>query len=378
MAKKTQTVTLEIPQQPPVMQDAVDSEKEIKERLEIEEWISEFQSRFTDQPASILIEKFDDSEWSICRRYPLSTFDYESVRAEFGGGKYRATLIDPKGRYVPEGRNRFKFAESIIKPTETPKPQNPLDNPVVAMMIESMKGQQAQMLEITKSMIATGGAGKGSDIGQLIVALKGLQDLTPKDKPMESLKDTLNMVKLVKEVTGDDGDSKGGLLSEIREFLEVYPVIKEKLAELKPVAPGAPAASVPERIAPVPDPLTEKVVLHIPKFVDAAKAAAPVPQWGKYLLDLVDVEFVPVLLPSLKKQYGPLVQTEDDVYDILIKLAKDPGERLKIYQAIPPLAPYKEWCGRVMDEAIRLAETEEAENVVIAHVEANGDTHDAP
>jgi len=369
----------------PTLEEAIEQEKSDNRRLETEEWLSEFRERFTDQPATVLVEKFDDNEWAICRRYALSTFDYESVLNEFGGGTYRATLIGPDGRYVKEGRTRFKFATPVLKPSIVPAaPTNPLENPVVAMMIEAQKAQNAQMLEITRSMIAAGGAGGGkSDVGQLITGLKALQDLAPKDKPLDSFKDTLNMMKLVKEVTGE-GDGKGGLLSEIRQFLEVYPAIKEQLSTIKPALPppavasaGAPVTvTTPER-SPTPlDPLSQKIVNLVPKYVKAGKESKPLVEWGKNLLDDFDTEILPLLLPVWRNQYGPLVKDEDDVYDVLLRYAEDPKEVEKIFKEIPPLAPYKEWCTRVIAEACRQAITEppEGADVVVDAVTGNGRT----
>jgi hypothetical protein len=380
MVRRTATAP-PAPPPAPTLEEEIQQEKEDTRRLETEEWLTEFRERFTDQPATVLVEKFDDNEWAICRRYALSTFDYESVLNEFGGGIYRATLIGPDGRYVKEGRTRFKFAAPIVKPSNTATaPTNPLDNPIVAMMLKAQEAQTAQSMEITKALIATGGGGKGSDIGQLIVALKGLQDLTPKEKPMQNFKETLDMIKTVKEISGDT-DSKGGLLSDLRDFLEVWPTVKEKFAEIKPPAgSAAPAATpmpaIPERKPATLDPLTEKIVKLVPKYVTAAKKSEPIETWGDTLLADFDTEILPILTPMMKKQYGVLVKDEDDVYDILLRYAKDPKEREVIFRDITPLAPFREWVNRVVDEAIRLAETEPAEvaatDVVVEAVAGNG------
>jgi hypothetical protein len=365
------------------IEEQIAEEKKIKEQIEIQEWVSEFQSRFTEQPYNVLIEKFDNGEWSICRRYSLNTFDHEAIRAEFGGGKYRAVLIDPRGRYVPEGRNTFKFAESLIKPELLKPAPNPLENPAIALMIESMRANQTNLMELMKVIVAGNPGSQKSDLAQIIGAMKGIQELTPKDKPLDSIKDTLGLMKLVKDVSGE-GDSKGGFLSELKQFMEVWPAIKEQMASAKgapvPLAPAPNAAPSPtpvpiERTPTVMDPLTAKIVQLVPKFVKAAKEAQPIPGWGATLLDIVDVEIMPLLVPVWKKQYGPLVQNEDDAFDILVRYAKDPAEREKIFKTITPLDPYKEWVNNVILEAVRLCELDpEASdaNVVVHAVAGNG------
>ncbi len=104
------------------------------------------------------------------------------------------------------------------------------------------------------------------------------------------------------------------------------------------------------------DPLSKKIIELVPRFVGGARANAPVPDWANYLLEVLDAEIMPVLLPVLKEKYKPLVNDEGDVYDILIKYAKDPAERGTIFLQIPPLAPHKDWVNKIIDEAIRLEE----------------------
>lgn len=338
-----------------------ESEEQLADQEQTREWLAEFQSRFTDQPVRILVEKYDDAgDWAICHKYPLSSFDQELVKQEFGGGKYRGTLFDPKGLYIKGGRIHFKFAETLNKGVEIVKAKNPLEDPMVLMIIESMKSQQAAMMELTKSMFTAQAAG-GSKGGlvEMIEAMKSLKTMTPNERPMDNFKETLGMMKLVKEVTGDgESDSKGGLLGDIKDFLEVWPAVKDQLAQIKPPAiAGAPAQTlIPQETKPVMDPLTQKVISLVPKFVEAGKAAAPVPEWGAFLLEMFDTEIMPLLLPVLQKKYKALVKDEDDVYDIMLRLASDPDEREEIFKQIRPLAPHREWALRVIDEAVRLAQ----------------------
>ncbi len=349
-----------------------EEEGQILEEEQAQEWLSEFQSRFSDQPVRILVEKYDDAgDWGMCHKYPLHGFEQESVKAEFGGGKYRGSLVGPDGRFIKGGRIHFKFAESLSHLVNAPKTDNPLDNPMVLMMIKSMEAQQNQMLELAKSMItAQTSTPKSGGLVELIEAMKSLKTMTPTDsKPIDNFKETLGIMKLVKEVTGDgDGDGKGGILSDLKDVLEVLPQLKEQMAALKPPALPVPAQTVViptahEKEVPMGtmDPLSQKIIDLVPKFVGAAKASAPVPQWGAYLLDMFDTEILPVLLPVLQAKYKALVKDEDDVYDIVLRLGKDAGERENVFKQIPPLAPYRPWVNAVIDHAIMLAESPEVE-----------------
>ncbi len=346
-----------------VLADAED-EKTLKKQLLTEEWLVDFQERFSDQPVKVLVEKYDDQgDWSMCRKYPLTGFDSEIVREEFGGGKYRASLYGPDGRYIQGGRSHFKFSE-LIRPLNAIKPP---ENPVVAMMIKTLESNQRTTMDLMTAMIGAQAQAQGKPSGSLtevVEVMKGINSMAPKpEKAFDNLKETLGLFKLVKEVTSDgEGESKGGLLSDIKEFLEVYPAIKEQLAGLKPgVTPVAiPAPPIEERKPMVMDPLSAKIIALVPAFVGGAKANGPTKQWADYLLGELETNVMPVLLPVMREKYKPLVESEDDVYDILLKLAKDAGEREKIYQQIPPLSPHRDWLNRVIDEAIRLEDMPEA------------------
>ncbi len=347
-----------------------DDPKDAADQLAVEQWLGDF------QPVKVLVEKFEDGEWAICRKYPLGSFDHESVRDEFGGGRYRATLYDPKGRYIVGGRNNFKFAAPALKKEPDSKPQNPLDNPLVLMILKAQEEQSRNMMTLTQSMIASGKS-QGGGLPELIEAMVKMQTLQPKgEKPLDSFKDTLGIMKLVKEVTGDgDSDSKGGFMSEVREFLELAPLLKEQLPALKAgLAPNAPAPVGPVTVTPQPapggtppmDPLTQKIILLVPRFVTAAKAQLPIDAWADYLLDALETDLMPVLLPHMKGLYGPLVSNEDDVYDILARYAQDPTTRDTIYKSVPPLAPYQMWCNQVIAQALKtLTEDDSGANVVL-------------
>ncbi len=366
----------------------LEDEKELEKLRLTEEWLTEFQERFSDQPVKVLVEKYDAAgDWCYCRKYPLAGFDQDVIRDDFGGGKYRASLFGVNGRYIKEGRHFFKFEEPLKQGPVAVKPENPLENPVVAMMLKAMESNQKTVVDMMTAMITSQSAAKpATGLGEIVEVMKGLNGLAPKaEKPFENFKETLGLMKLLKEATGDkDGESKGGLLGDIKDFLEIYPTIKDQLSNLKPALPAAvpvgPALGVvggaePERKTTIMDPLSRKIIDLVPHFVGGARANAPAPEWAAYLLGELDTGVMPILLPVMKEKYKPLVNDEDDVYDILLKLAKDPAEREKIYLQIPPLAGYKDWMNRVIDEAVRLEElpeVPESSEVVLSAVTGNG------
>lgn len=381
MPKKKKTITIEEgPDEKEILElEGVGEETpEDKEAREIESWTADFQAKFSEEPVKVSVEKFRDSEWLICKKYPLASFDPEIIRKEWGPGRYRARLLDQRYHYIKGTSNTFEFAEPAGAIAPAPAPENPLENPVIALMLKSMESNQAMLVNLMQAMV-TGGAAKAPErpLNEIVDVMSKLHQMAPKDKPMDSFKEMLTSWKLVQEVTGSkDSESKGGLMSEVREFLELAPLLKEQLPTIKSMLPPGPVQSSPAPASPVQekkemDPLTIKIISLVPKFVEAARTDSSIEEWGDYLLAYFESDIVPLLLPQLKAQYKALVQNEDDVYDIVIRLAKDPAERETIYKRIVPLAPYKDWCNRVIDEAIRLCETEEAP-------ENSGDPSDPP
>lgn len=376
MARKKRTI-IEEEAEDPRADDRVsgfdlskEEEDELVAQEKMQELLSDFQHRFSDQPAKILVEKYDsEGDWALCKKYPLAGFEQDHVKAEFGGGKYRGILFDEHGKYVKGGRINFKFAESLIKEPVEKRPENPLENPIVAMMIKSMESNQTMLLQLTQSMITASSANapKSGGLAEIVEVVKSLNSMTAKEKPLDNFKETLGLVKLLKEATGSGDEEKGGLLSEIREFLEVAPLLKEQLAQIKP--PAGPLGPNPQQGVvttvnterkPTMDPLTKKVIELVPQFVGGARANAPIAEWGEFLLDKFDTEILPLLLPIMKEKYKALVKDEDDCYDIILRYAKDPEERASALKQIAPLAPYGPWVNQVIDEAIRIAETPES------------------
>lgn len=347
--------------------EALQDEERILEEEQTREWLIDFQNRFPDQGTRILVEKYDDAgDWATCHKYPLASFDQEMVREEYGAGKYRGTLYNPKGLYIKGGRIQFKFAQAVKRDGPVVlKPENPLENPIVAMMIKSMESNQQTMMTLVTTILQAQAQGspKGTGLGEMVEVVKALKTMTPTEaKPLDSFKETLTVMKLFKEATGEGSDEKGGLLSDIKDFLEVWPTLKDQLAQVKPNLPtpagGPPSLTVaqPNPMEPKPmDPLTQKVTEFVPKFIEAGKREAPISEWGRYLLEVFEEEFLPVVTPMLKKQYPVFISDEDDAYEAIVKYAQDPKEKEKIFSAIPPLVPIKPWALQVIDEAVRLA-----------------------
>lgn len=390
MARKKRTI---------IEEDADEKELELGEEIDLggdeekkREWLKDFQSRFTDQDVKILIEKREETgDWAICRKYSLETFDMEPVKEEWGPGRYRGTLYDEHGHYIKQGRVQFRFANAVKKdqPIIIPKPENPLENPIVALMLKSMEQNQANLLTMMQTFMAAQGAiaPKATGLGELLEGVKALRGMMPTEgKSLDSVKDMLSIWKMFKDVTGKEGEGREGLLGDVREFLELLPTLKESLPVLKaalPVPPGqTPVPTQPNPGDSQMDSLTKAFTEHVPEFVDAAKQQAPVTEWGTYLLDLFEETFLPLLVPVLTKKYAPFIRTEEDVYDAVVKAAQDANEREKIFKAVPPLHEHRAWVLKVIEEAVRLSEIDPEEmpipatsgggSSILTTVETNG------
>lgn len=337
---------------------------------EIEEWVSDFQGRFSDQPVKVQVEKYDSGEWGICRKYPLESFDHMAVFEEYGGGRYRATLFGPDGKYVKGGRHEFKFATPLKPAAPVQEKVNPLADPIVMMMMENFKQQNAANLELMKAMLS-GNSNKSSELPSVLEAMKVIGVLAPKENGFKQFQEFMTMASSMKDFMGIDDKrdtgGEGGLMSDIKEFMSLYPAIKEALPQIRAGAsPGGvvpPNPPPPERKAPQMSPVSQKIAAHIPTILEAAKTNQPVEKWADFVGQILDVEIMPLLVPEMIAKYKPFVKDEDDVYNGLLEKSKDPDEREKIFKAIPPLAPYREWVGRVLDawaasnfETIPLAE----------------------
>lgn len=338
-------------------QDAVDTEQE-----SINEWLADFQGRFSDQQVRISVSKYENGRWALAARYPLQGFDHFVVRDEFGAGKYRAMLYGPNGKYITGGFQEFEFTMPLNpKKPDAEKDKNPLADPVVSMVMNAQAENNKMLMTIVTAMISNQGS-RGADLPALVDAMKSMGALSPKENPLKQVTETAQLIATLKDAFGNDEKSdSGGLFAEVKEFLELLPTIKESLPVLKGLRDKNPLPPAPaDRPAALPqDPIAQKIIVHVPTFVEAARTNQPTAKWAEYLANLVEVEFLPILVKDAQEKYKPLKVTEDTVYSQLLDTAKDPAEREKIFTAIPPLSPYKLWVNKVIDECIVLFETEE-------------------
>jgi hypothetical protein len=312
----------------------------------------------------------------------LEGFDHFILRDKFGPGKYRGRLFDNAYHYVKQGGPiEFEFTAPLPTAAKEEKEADPLQSPIVALMIESAKNQNAMLMEILKSALpaqAQASAGKGAEIITLIEALHKLNSLSPKDTGIKSIEDSLRLTKLIRDSFDEGGKEKeGSVLSEIRELLELAPVLKEQFGKSLPggnISPGAltptPAAPARRFFARNPEPtengkkhpLWDAIAPHIPEFEEAARTNQPAAKWADYFLELLEEKIMPVLLPLVQEEYksAPLTITEDTIYDNLIDRASKPEEVAKLFEWAPALAPYESWVRAVIEEAVRLETSEES------------------
>lgn len=348
-----------------------EEESPSEEELEAEEKLSDFRARFTGKEFKIRIDRFnnEEGEWEWVDRIQWEGFDLFSVKKKYGPGRYRVILFDGDGKYIKGGRTEFRFAAPAKD--ETPAaPPNPLENPIVALMLQQAEKNTAMMMEVLKTTLPAQAAAKSMDLPQVLDALAKMNSMVPKTDSSKSLLDSLNMIEKVRSLfgAGEEKDS-GGLLSEIKEAIALLPAI-QTMSRMSPGAvprPGGPAAPmVPTVVTPGAviqpppqerrsmDATTCSILFYVPKFVEAAKAGENVTQWGEYLYTVLETDIVPLLV----KKYNGFINDEG-VWERLLEAAEKPEEVEKIYTYAPELIPYKKWVSSVIASAYEFAQPHE-------------------
>jgi len=337
--------------------------------------IADFQSKFSGKQYKIRIERFNvtEAEWEWVTRLPLEGFDAFNVLPKYGGGKYKAVLMDEGGRYVKGGIVEFRFS-TPAEPVPD-KPRSAMDDPAVVLLIESMKQQSMMLMDVLKTSLPAQAANapKGMDAAQMFDMFAKFSALTaPKENNMKSFMEMMNLWEKMKDTFTPEEKESGGIVSEIKEAMGALALLPQIRAQI-PNAPSMPTG--PQMISPT-TPMTvttrepkkvkdakpisqsgQKALFYVPKFEDAARENQPVEKWADKLLEILDEE----VIPALVKEYNGFVSA-DSIYDRLLEGAKS-DEKEIIFIHAPALLPYKEWTYRVIEEAVKILESPDTEEI---------------
>jgi hypothetical protein len=326
---------------------------------------SEFQRLFSGKSYKVRVERFSEqnSVWAWCRSLPLDGFDPLTFVEKYGSGRYRCTLLNERGLYVPKARTEFFY----IAPPEPPKEETKgsfLQDPAIQFLIESQKAQSNALMEILKAALA-GGQAKTNDITQIIEAVKSIKSMAgdPKTGP-QSIKEVLDLAVQLKDLASGEKAERGstGLVGELAEALKLVTTLRGSAEPAALPGPQPPVRTVSTRPMHVLSPNVEdampkcvnEVLFYVPKFVKAAARNEDSETWAEFLLDLLDRE----VIPSLVEQYSAFGLDEKGAMDRLLAAGKDPTRIDKIFIYAPALNPHRAWVRAVIEKAIDIVERE--------------------
>lgn len=371
--KKTTTVIEDEPEllEPPQIQEP--TEKEIAD----EDALVEFQKRFGGQSYKIRLEKHneDSSEWEIINRHALDTFDPVTIGRKYGGGRFKASLLDSGGRYVKGGAFYF----TVAKPPENELPEaqqnSPFDDPFIKMILENQRQQMAQIMEMFKAFAPSK---NDQDLEKVIAAVKNIKEMAPAPQS-DNTEKTLNLLMKLKGVfdAGEDPKDAGGLLGEIRDAFKLVAESRGLLNAPKKqihkpagatafIQPGVPTirggSDLPNSEGdPMANPVLESILFYVPRFKKAGdqyrgiidKGLDPaklVDGWADYLLGILDAD----VIPAAMAHYGMFIRDEEKAWDFLEGWATNDEKINKIFAAVPELDAHQDWVKSVIRRAYEI------------------------
>ncbi len=361
-----------------VIEEQTESEREDQSKLDI------LRSMFGNRQYRLIIQKKnpDTHEWEWVDRVTFDGFDPMSVK-KYGGGEYRCLLNDERGKFVKDSSMYFTFAKSIM-PEEPKKEKSPMEDPTVLFVMESMKNQSAMLMEILRTSLTGQATQPKNDLAGLVTALKGLNDLSPKDDSFKQMKDMMTLFNQMNEMRGDREESSPGIMSELKE---AFKMVMSSRSAPNPVAPPRSQGARTIVVKPPEQPLTEKeanaskeslimspaieaILFYVPKFKKFGEEYISLTGNGQhteseenidraslFLTDILDSEVVPLAYQEFKM----FLKTKDDAWDFLIDWAKEPDKVEKIFQYAPDLVPLRDWVILVVNRAVQDFESEEIE-----------------
>lgn len=347
-----------------------EEQRELEDAIDESQTLDDFRAQFSGKAYRVRIEKQNPAskEFEMCEQISFDNFDPFVIRDSWGPGKYRASLLNDRGRYVSGGRMHYVFAAPVERPKEETKVQDPLQNPLFGLMMKSMEAQNAQLLKIMEIQAQGRPAENPMDPMKLLTMIQTLKGMTEPPKGINDMKDMLTTFKAFKDLTGGNDGGEGSWADDIKTVVEmmgqikgVAPLQRPQIAP-RPTVSGQPTplTVVPAKSAEGEKSMTEaeqKAIFYAPKFVDAAKENASVDVWAEFLLDIIDREIV----PAIKRQYG-FFATEDRIYDSLLDAARSPEQIAKIYDYVPTLKDYGTWVDAVIGAAVKLFTEDDADS----------------
>lgn len=335
-----------------------------------QEKLERFQEQFGGDEYYVRVEKYNavDNEFEIVDKIAFDNFDPYILGKKYGGGRFTCTLMNSKSKYVEGGRFHFNFAKGPVEEKVVAlAPVDPMSNPMVIMILENMRSDKAALMDLMKTLAS---GEKQSPVSEIIAAVKNINDMNPKPKEensMKNLKELLEIQAMLSDSQGDK-DSGGGVVSEILEALKVLKTSGSLPTVSAPLTPpvrrmvstgGTPIVNaapkpVEEKSAVTEDPIMKKIAPHIPQFIEAASENAPPEKWASYLIEVLDTQIVPLL----KKQYSIFKLSDDDVWEKLIAAGENQDVVAKIFEVVPDLAPYSDWVNSVIVDAIKQFDAE--------------------
>jgi hypothetical protein len=192
-----------------------------------------------------------------CKTYAIGDLSLDSIREEFGGGKYRVRVTDAQGKYVSIATvDIVDLPKTASAPAAVAAPNADLQG--IAALLQSVKpatGGESGMTQILVAMIASqgemmkaiaaGNKDKGPSPMEIIAMIKSMQPEKSATDPVELL---LRGLELGKGMVG--GESS--MMDIAREGLGIIgPLISQGKQPPVPVArlphrgPPAPAAQLP-------------------------------------------------------------------------------------------------------------------------------------
>lgn len=336
--------------------------------------IAEFQEAFGGQEYKYSVDKWMDDvkRWAGADRYPLDNFDPFLVREQFGGGRYRARLFDGSGKYVKGGGYvEFYLAPVPKKDKEPERKEAGAESMILTILLEQNKALLNQQTEMIRAMSAPK-TEAATPMKELVETLARLKTLEPRDREsgFDNISKMAGVFKTLQDLfdrggRGDGGSSWLGDLKEAAGLLK--PILQEMSARRG--APAAPAPAIahvegaPMIQANKWTPVMEVLASHLPKFEEAAKRKEPVREWAEFLLEILEKQVLPLMVPIVREERSVPKFVKDDVVedgivDYLMEQAKEPDTIARVCDFWPTLSSHAAWVQEVVTEAGRVLEKE--------------------
>lgn len=323
--------------------------------------VEAFLDSLGESAKSITLTVQDEKEktrWNYLARIPLDDFSLEGIKEQYGGGRYRARILDEDQHYVKGGSFAFAIDGRFKRPSaEVPGPSPSAPPPSSASAPESTAlGELKEVVRQQGDMMIRLMEKMSSQPDPLSMVLKVAEVMKPNAGPSQSM-DLAGMFGLFSTIftkgmeLGQNATGEGGYVPVLKELgAPLLGMLTERLQKGEAALEKVNKSGI-TTVAPPKATLDSFIKIYMPQLLMLARMGKDPELYADVMLDQV-----------------PDIWVEE-----LVGRVQQPDFVDKLKALYPDIVPHEAWFKKLADSIRAEFEPEPGPGVVIEGAGGDGD-----